>query len=97
MPEIPSIGHGAVGPINRAVNASTSPGAARGQTKTNGVPTQDRVELSDHARLLHQIRSLPEVRQELVDRVRQEIASGKYDSPQKLEAALQRLLDDLTA
>jgi negative regulator of flagellin synthesis FlgM len=35
------------------------------------------------------------VRPELVDRVRREIAAGTYDSPEKWEAALDRLLDRL--
>jgi hypothetical protein len=33
----------------------------------------------------------PDVRQELVARVRQEIRAGTYDTPDKLEAALDRL------
>jgi hypothetical protein len=33
----------------------------------------------------------PEVRQELVARVRQEIRAGTYDTPEKLEAAVDRL------
>jgi hypothetical protein len=36
-----------------------------------------------------------EVRWELVARVRQEIAAGTYETPEKLEAALERLLDRL--
>jgi hypothetical protein len=33
------------------------------------------------------------VRRHLVERVRAEIASGTYDTPEKLEAALDRLLE----
>jgi negative regulator of flagellin synthesis FlgM len=36
-----------------------------------------------------------EVRLELVARVRQEIAAGTYETPEKLEAALARLLERL--
>ena len=32
------------------------------------------------------------IRQPLVDRVRREIAEGTYDTPEKFEAALERLL-----
>jgi hypothetical protein len=35
------------------------------------------------------------VRQELVERVRQEIAAGTYETPEKLEIALARLLQGL--
>jgi hypothetical protein len=34
-------------------------------------------------------------RLELVERVRREIAEGRYDTPEKLQAALERLLDQL--
>lgn len=37
----------------------------------------------------------PQVRQELVDRVRKEIEAGTYDSPEKWEAALDHLLERL--
>ncbi len=37
----------------------------------------------------------PEVRTDLVARVRREIAAGTYDTPEKWEAALDRLLDQL--
>jgi hypothetical protein len=36
-----------------------------------------------------------EVRQDLVTRVRQEILAGTYDTPEKFEAALDRLADRL--
>jgi hypothetical protein len=37
----------------------------------------------------------PAVRRPLVERVRREIAAGTYDTPDKFEAALERLLDRL--
>lgn len=33
----------------------------------------------------------PSIRQELVDRIRREIAEGTYETPEKWEAALERL------
>jgi len=35
------------------------------------------------------------IRKDLIERVRQEIAQGTYDTPEKWEKALDRLLDDL--
>ncbi len=35
------------------------------------------------------------IRTGLVDRVRREIAAGTYDSPEKLDIALDRMIDDL--
>jgi anti-sigma28 factor (negative regulator of flagellin synthesis) len=37
----------------------------------------------------------PAIRTELVDRIRREIAAGTYDTPEKLEAALDRMLKRL--
>lgn len=38
----------------------------------------------------------PGIRQELVSRVREQINAGTYDSPAKLEAALERMFDCLS-
>ena len=40
-------------------------------------------------------RSSPDIRRELVERIRREIAEGTYDTPEKWELALERLLDRL--
>jgi hypothetical protein len=37
----------------------------------------------------------PEIRHELVERIRREIAAGTYETPEKWEAALRRLLEGL--
>jgi hypothetical protein len=37
----------------------------------------------------------PDVRTELVERVRREIQAGTYETPEKLEAALEHLLERL--
>jgi hypothetical protein len=49
------------------------------------------------ASYLNTLRSLPEVRQDLIDRVREEIASGAYDTPEKVEQALDAIQEDLQA
>ena len=38
---------------------------------------------------------LPTVRRDLVDRVRAEISRGTYETPAKLEIAIEHLLEDL--
>jgi hypothetical protein len=38
---------------------------------------------------------IPDLRIELIARVRQEIRNGSYDSPEKFEAALERLIDQI--
>jgi negative regulator of flagellin synthesis FlgM len=92
MPEIPSIGHGSVGPVNRAAGLSPQEVTLKPHEQNGRVA--DRVELSDRARWLDRLAQLPGVRIELVERVRQALVDGTYDTPEKLEAAVQRLLED---
>lgn len=53
----------------------------------------DRVEVSQMAVYLNKLKNLP-IRQDLVDSVRQQISQGTYDTPEKLDAALNELLGD---
>jgi hypothetical protein len=46
-------------------------------------------------RLDPQLTEAPAIRHELVARVRRDIAAGAYDTPAKMEAALERLLTRL--
>ncbi len=55
----------------------------------------DTVEISDSARYLSEIRKLPEVRQEKVNAVREQIAAGTYLTPEKMEITVSRLMEDL--
>ena len=94
MPEIPSIGQGSVGPINRAVGASAYNGQASRAKNELTQRSGDRVELSDHARLLDRLRQLPDVREELVEMVREAIAQGTYETAEQVDVAIDRLLED---
>ncbi|MAE64328.1 MAG: hypothetical protein CMJ18_08650 [Phycisphaeraceae bacterium] len=62
---------------------------------SNGARAGDRVEFSDKARYLARLAELPDVREDLVQRVRQEIEAGRYDTPEKIEALLDELAVDL--
>jgi hypothetical protein len=39
--------------------------------------------------------ALPPVRQELIDRVKSEIQAGTYESPEKIDAALDEMVREL--
>lgn len=76
----------------------TAPHSARVNTpaeRTYSAPVQDEVHISDAARLTEQVRDMPEIRQELVDRIRAQIASGTYETSAKLDAAVEGLLDEI--
>jgi negative regulator of flagellin synthesis FlgM len=65
-----------------------------GQTVQANTP-RDHVEISPLGQMLDGISRLPEIRHERVEEIRQQIAAGIYETPEKLELALDRLLDEL--
>lgn len=61
------------------------------------VRARDTVDLSEKARLLDALRSQPDYRPDVVERVKGEIAEGTYLTDEKLDKALDALIDDLMA
>jgi negative regulator of flagellin synthesis FlgM len=56
---------------------------------------QDELQISDAARLMEQAQAVPEVRQDRVEAIRAKIAEGTYETQEKLEIAIERLLDEI--
>ena len=56
----------------------------------------DQIEISPAAEAAIQAAEGGEIRADLVARVRSEIAAGTYESPEKLDGALNRLLDEIS-
>jgi negative regulator of flagellin synthesis FlgM len=71
----------------------TQRGQASQQTPTGRAV--DRLDISPAAEAAAQIAESGEVRQDLVNQIRAEIAAGTYETPAKLDAALERLLDEI--
>jgi len=59
------------------------------------VSPADQLDISPEAQAAAQAAESGEVRADLVARVRTEIAAGTYETPEKLNAAFDRLLDEL--
>lgn len=55
----------------------------------------DTVEISAAARLAAKVHDLPEVRTELVQRVKTEIAAGTYETSERIDATIDRLMEEL--
>ncbi|MEN6458475.1 MAG: flagellar biosynthesis anti-sigma factor FlgM [Thermoguttaceae bacterium] len=55
----------------------------------------DEVDISDAARLVEQVQQMPDIREDRVAAVRQQIAAGTYETGDKLNIALERLLDEI--
>jgi len=96
MSDISPIGPGHPGSVNPAsLNGHSVREHSPGR---NGAPSErlaDRVELSDRARFLEQLRRTPDVRQDVVERAREMIEQDTYPSDEQLGTAIERLLDDL--
>ena len=65
-----------------------------GQTVQAGA-ARDQVEISPLGQMLDGISLLPEIRHEKVEEIRRQLAAGTYETPAKLELALDRMLDEL--
>ncbi len=93
MSEVSSI-QSSTGSINRtqpvpAHRESAVPGRADTQRDA------DRVELSDRARLINRLRELPEVRADRVAAARVAIADPDFANDERLNVAIERLIEDL--
>jgi negative regulator of flagellin synthesis FlgM len=65
-------------------SAPSQPGAIR-----------DELQISDAGQMVDQVRQLPEIRQDRVNQIRAQIAQGTYETDDKLEIAIGRLMDEL--
>lgn len=82
-----------------AVPAQVGPGGrsiAPGAGDLGGVAREtDRVELSEHAQLLHKLHELPEVRADLIEKIRAQIESSAYETTERIEGAIDALVSEL--
>jgi len=87
--------HGIQGP---AAAKPVEPAGAVVPPSTNPVQPagiSDVVEISQAARMSEMIQNIPDVRVNVVERVRAEIAAGVYETPERLEIAINNLMDEL--
>jgi negative regulator of flagellin synthesis FlgM len=79
-------------------HAINTPHAARvdsTQQPMRAAATTDTVDISETGRLLEMAARLPDVRSDRVQQLRAEISQGEYETSEKLDLALERLLDEL--
>jgi negative regulator of flagellin synthesis FlgM len=86
----PSYLHGAQ-PISAPHSARTAQPTAPAGT----APIQDELNLSNTAQLIDQVHQAPDIRQDRVAALRSQIANGTYETPDKLDVAVNRLLDEI--
>ena len=70
-------------------------GAADSVRPTGLEIPRDEIHISPEARLLEEISRSSDIQQGRVDEIRRMIASGVYETPEKLNVAIDRLMDEL--
>jgi negative regulator of flagellin synthesis FlgM len=65
------------------------------QAASDAAPIQDELQLSEEGQLVDKVRSLPDIRQDRVDQIKAQIADGTYETEEKLDIAVGRLLDEI--
>jgi len=64
-------------------------------TSPRGIDTADTLEISSEGMFVEAAKNLPEMRMDRVAELRAQIASGKYETADKLDMALENMLDEL--
>lgn len=79
-----------------AVGSSSATGAgSQAEVPLTGIgPREDQVEISQIAHFLDRVSSLPDVRTEKVEAVRQALENGSYDVDGRLSEALDQFLEE---
>lgn len=90
MSDITPIGQ----PQPTALDPTKACGAGVEQPTTTSRP-RDRVELSVTAQMLSKIHDLPDVRRQLIDRVRADIHDPNYETEAKIDLTAQAMAEDL--
>lgn len=75
-----------------APHRASAPQPAQGAQQVSGA---DQLDISSEANYVSLAREIPDIRADRVAEIRQAIADGTYDTDEKLDIALERLLDEI--
>ena len=70
--------------------------ATQASSATEGWNAVDQLDISHEADAVSRVHDLPEIRADRVAQIRAEIAAGTYETDEKLDLAVGRLLDELS-
>jgi negative regulator of flagellin synthesis FlgM len=76
----------------------SAPHAARINQAPSSSPSgsiQDELQISDAGRLMEQAGAMPDIRWDRVNQLRAQIAQGTYETDDKMQVALGKLLDEI--
>ncbi len=79
----------------QSINAPHRAQPASPVEKPQGLGQVDQLDISPEADMVSRVSEIPDVRADKVAEIRAQIASGDYESPEKLDAALEQLLNEI--
>lgn len=79
----------------QAINSPHRAYSSAGASRSGATGQVDHLDISSEAQYLSQVRDLPEIRADRVASIRAQIQSGVYETDEKINAALDRLLDEI--
>ena len=84
------------GPVsgNTPIGRTEATGAAAKSEATHAERPRDEVEISEASRMFNQLSQTSAVRAERLAQIKAEIDAGVYETPEKLEAALMKLIGE---
>lgn len=80
-----------------AAHSMRAPHRPAAAAQTGAAPSfgVDELDISSEADFVSQARDLPDIRHDRVAQIRAQIQSGEYETSEKLDIALSRLLDEI--
>ena len=91
--DVSGIGSVSGGIPTRAVSPTTS--VSQPSTASSVESPRDQLEISSAGKMLDRLSETPEVRAERLAQIKDAIENGAYDTDEKLEAALSKMIDSL--
>jgi len=70
-------------------------GSVQEMAQSDSVAPKDDVEISQAARMMEELDQASDLHQARLDRIKQDIKAGVYETPEKLESALWNLLKEI--
>lgn len=77
------------------VNFSNKVQTVENQSVATQLDTTDQVDISSEAQMLAGMNDISDIRAERVNEIREQIETGQYETADKLETAMDRLLDEI--
>ena len=82
-------------PITRLQGSKATDTSLSQSSQDVGTGATDTVQISDSARYLGEIKKLPPIREEKVQAMKDLIASGQFETPERINGTVDRILQEM--